>query len=518
MIPPILRRLLTTPLGIILVVLSTLSLISMIALHGPTRDKLVLSLPDSWLLFESNLLDAPLPMAYDAYFPDKQLPRSLRRRELAPLTDRLVKFLHRPALNYDEAVGANHAACPLHVLAQLTSPQQLEDHRGFWNAIDSNQIAHRRAELVSFLAKNAKTGRKVLGTTIKGPITRGIVLTAGNGDTVLRVVMLLKHLKRIGNTLPVEVVHFPDELNDRKYRRQLQDLGAKLIKVRGVVKTPGMWKNYQIKAMAMIQTSFTEMVYLDSDNVPLRTLEHLFDAPLYVENGRAAFWPDIKKDHADNAIWRIVGDTCTLKEWTFESGQIVFDKRGNDGNNLAALWIAAAMLDKNDFWYGLCGGDKDTYRWAFRMLDIPYAPAPRWVSALGIQNEFDNNKFCGHTMLQYDLVTPEGADRPQALFVHANLLKHLDGRLERGKVFSYVKHMALDAYDEETLNHVFFYVYHGKERGMCTDMFLHDEAASLMDADKLAVQRPVVVSAKDVPELEGFEDAWWEAGGRVGGW
>lgn len=226
-------------------------------------------------------------------------------------------------------------------------------------------------------------------------VTRGIVMTGGNGDTVLRITALLKHLQRIGNTLPVEVVHYAGELTDSSQRRALEGLGARLIEAHGLSKIPGAWKNYQIKASAMLQCSFTEFIYLDSDNVPLAPLKHLFSTALYTENGRAAFWPDIGKDHADNAVWRVVGDTCSLKEWTFESGQIVLDKRGNGGLNVAALWLAAGMMRHHDFWFKLCGGDKDTFRWAFRMLDIPYAAAPRWLSALGILNHMEGDRFCG---------------------------------------------------------------------------------------------------------------------------
>ncbi|GMK59208.1 hypothetical protein CspeluHIS016_0702230 [Cutaneotrichosporon spelunceum] len=497
------RRLFTTRLGLILVLVATLTLTSITTLHTPTRDKLVNSL-SGWLVSE-DLVDAPLPAAYNAYFPDGQLPVPLRRRSLAPLTERLSEFLHRPALSHEDTVAANQAACPLSTLASMTSAEQLVGPRAIWKNIDAAEIARRRAELVLFLAKHAGDGAKLLGTSINGPSKRGIVLTAGNGDTVLRVAMLLRHLRRIGSTLPVEVVHFADELTDSKYRAELESLGATLLMVHGVAKTPGMWKNYQIKAMAMIQTSFTEMIYLDSDNVPLRPMDHLFDAPVYAEGGRAAFWPDIKKDHSDNAIWRIVGETCTLKEWTFESGQIVFDKRGNGGANLAALWIAAGMLDNHEFWFGMCGGDKDTYRWAMRILDLPYAPAPRWVSALGIANELDKNKFCGHTMLQHDLVPPF-----PPLFVHANLLKHLQGGLSRGRVFTHVKRMAQDGYDDQSLNNVFFYVYNGPGRGMCTDI--------LYQAGDEVGQSVLVVPVSEVPEIEGFEDAWWDAGGRVGGW
>jgi alpha 1,2-mannosyltransferase len=127
------------------------------------------------------------------------------------------------------------------------------------------------------------------------------------------------------------------------------------------------------------------------DNIPLRDPTHLFDSKRYNApgSGRAAFWPDLSKDHVDNAIWRFVGDPCTLEHWTFESGQIVIDKvgrstawanacgliterrkaltwndtcyterqTGNDGLNLAALYIAAYMQEKEhqEFFFKMCG-------------------------------------------------------------------------------------------------------------------------------------------------------------------
>lgn len=203
---------------------------------------------------------------------------------------------------------------------------------------------------------------------------------------------MLKHLKGLGNTLPVEVFHFPDELQAQDERADIESLGAQIVQIRGVKKIDGAWKNFQIKGLALLQSSFSELIYLDSDNTPLRNPEVLFDSPLYEDNGRAAFWPDVTKDHATNAVWRVIGEPCSLNEWSFESGQIVIDKAGNNGLNTAALWLAAGMMAHHEFWFRLAGGDKDTFRWAFRALDIPYAAAPRWMSALGV---LDGSQFCG---------------------------------------------------------------------------------------------------------------------------
>lgn len=285
-------------------------------------------------------------------------------------------------------------------------------------------------------------------------------------------------------------------------------------------KTKDAWKNFQIKAFAIIQSSFAEILYLDSDNLPLRNPSHLFTAKSYLNRGEAAFWPDLAKDHPSNAVWRLVGETCSLNEWAFESGQIVINKAGNNGLNLAALHLAAGMMDEDarPFWFRLIDGDKDTFRWAFRILDLPYVAAPRWMSALGFLES--DGTFCGHTTLQYDLVTPEGRASPPPLFVHSNLLKHLGawGRGgEKTPLFSHIKRMAIDASTDFSLNHADLFVRHGGMRNMCLDL---RATATEETTGGEGENRVVLVPVEDVPgnPLAGFEDMFRDAGGKVGGW
>ena len=129
--------------------------------------------------------------------------------------------------------------------------------------------------------------------------------------------------------------------------------------------------------------------------MPLRDPSHLFSAPIYTQNGRAVFWPDVSKEYPSNAIWRLVGRTCSLKSWSLESGQFIVDKAGNDGMNLAALLIAADMQRERDFWFKMCGGDKDTFRWAWEVLGLKWGESPRWMSSVGFENQFEGGRFCG---------------------------------------------------------------------------------------------------------------------------
>jgi hypothetical protein len=64
---------------------------------------------------------------------------------------------------------------------------------------------------------------------------------------------------------------------------------------------------------------------------------------------------------ADNAIWRVLGRTCSDEHWPGESGQVVYDKSGNEGLNLAVLHLSNHMMDNQDMYGFLSYGDKDTY-------------------------------------------------------------------------------------------------------------------------------------------------------------
>lgn len=63
--------------------------------------------------------------------------------------------------------------------------------------------------------------------------------------------------------------------------------------------------------------------------------------------------------------------------------------------NLAALLIAAGMQEERDFWFRMCGGDKDTFRWGWEVLGLTYGESPRWMSMLGFENAWNNGRFCG---------------------------------------------------------------------------------------------------------------------------
>lgn len=57
----------------------------------------------------------------------------------------------------------------------------------------------------------------------------------------------------------------------------------------------------------------------------------------------------------------MLGRPCSDIHWPAEAGQMVFDKRGNNGLNLAVLHLSAHMMDEEDMYGQLGYGDKDTF-------------------------------------------------------------------------------------------------------------------------------------------------------------
>lgn len=179
---------------------------------------------------------------------------------------------------------------------------------------------------------------------------RGIVFTAGNADTLTRVLYTMRVLRHgpffpsgargplkarltvrglripqvYGSTLPAAVFHFPSERiadPDSPLLAELKELGCAVVEAVGTERDPGKTKSYHLKAIAIIESPWREVLcasplilrpvspllmaltlpcecppvaVLDSDNIPTRDPVYMFDAPGYKRLG-AMFWPDFWK-------------------------------------------------------------------------------------------------------------------------------------------------------------------------------------------------------------------------------
>lgn len=108
-----------------------------------------------------------------------------------------------------------------------------------------------------------------------------------------RVIYTLRVLRHVYNCdLPAQIYHFPSEkLNsDNPQLEELKALGAEMVEAEGTHRDGAKRKSYHLKGLAITQSPFQEVLFLDSDNIPTRDPTYVFDAPAYKRLG-AMFFP-----------------------------------------------------------------------------------------------------------------------------------------------------------------------------------------------------------------------------------
>jgi alpha 1,2-mannosyltransferase len=167
-------------------------------------------------------------------------------------------------------------------------------------------------------------------------------------------------------------------------------------------------EGWAMKPMAILSSSFKEVLYLDSDIVCMANPELLFDLPEYREFG-ALFWPDFWETEEDNSIWEVLKiPPVKMKEQ--ESGQLLIDKE----RCWKELHLATYFNIHNYIYYHLLYGDKDTFRFAWMALNTPFYFVEGEPSSCGYMDS--EGYYLGNTMVQY---LPDG----DKMFLHRNLSK-----------------------------------------------------------------------------------------------
>ncbi|GAA5873215.1 hypothetical protein JCM8547_008603 [Rhodosporidiobolus lusitaniae] len=360
-------------------------------------------------------------------------------------------------------VRRNMETCPSYRIRPNENTQQLGNSHLVWSSMNTTAIMGYRNEMISYLRKRGQEGAMGPKAWGKG---KGLVFTAGNADTFSRVLLTLKMLRNhLHTNLPSEIYSFPGEEPDEQTRKDLESYGATLKVVETAYRDGSRTKNYHIKASAIIRSSFREVLFLDSDNIPAASLmpadpshvpaevyeqaqnktdpwttvkedgttEEVWGKPSGIWEAMAykrlgvMFWPDYWRTQTDNPIWALIGTPCR-DEWEQEAGQILIDK----SKHLDALLLAEWMMDSSrfKFWFNFSDGDKDMFRFAMLALRKRWAIPGRYVS-VGALPRNTMSGFCGLNMLQHDHL-----GRP--LMVHANLLKQVPSGV--GKGFAWGRH------------------------------------------------------------------------------
>lgn len=417
------------------------------------------------------------------------------------LANRIQQFLRRPVLSYGDSVKWNSATCPDEGVNFDTGAVRRNDRQ--WREIPTSEILNWRSEIAEHLKiKERNHQEKVNSRSPPVGNRRGIVMGAGDRNAVIRARTNIRLLRSYNCTLPVEIFHFPSELSGNEKELLSEDSGhGKLsvtFRVVEEVQKGNGWAAFEIKGAAIQQSSFDEILYLDTDSYLLRNPEYLFETSHWTETG-LLLWSDYTKSHKTNPLWRLVGQQCR-NEYEGESGQLLISRSRHQD----LLWLVEYFAIQHDVFYDFMGGDRDSFRAAALVLGKEWRGPGRLNAAAGVAMK-DRPRGGGHTMLQAD---PEG----RWMFVHANLIKH--SRFPR-PLWQTIHRAAEDRYE-----------------GSSTYGSIDPPNDKLGDGVKLHVdQEPrlvttmvtfagydealVVVEDWDAyEELRGFEEKWFEFGGE----
>ncbi|KAH6876598.1 mannosyltransferase putative-domain-containing protein [Thelonectria olida] len=268
---------------------------------------------------------------------------------------------------------------------------------------------------------------------------RGVVMVGG-GEYFGPAIIGIQMLRRTGSSLPVEVF-VP---NEKEYEAEicenyLPKLNAKCV-VLSQFQTRGSPKglkisHYQLKAPALLLSSFAEVLLLDSDSIPLvDPSKEIFETEPYLSNGLIT-WPDFWRATESPQFWNITGLSSypdNLSPFSSESGQLVINK----GTHLDALLLATYYnLFGPDHYYPLLSqgalgqGDKETFMAAAVALNASHYRVK--TPALGL-GRYDGKTQKGTALLQY--LPFDDANRSQGsairpAFLHSNTPKMNAGHL-----------------------------------------------------------------------------------------
>ena len=205
---------------------------------------------------------------------------------------------------------------------------------------------------------------------------RGIVI-CGGGRYAASAWVAIKMLRHFGCSLPIQVWYLGADEMPPQLARAFAGIGVETVDAYELKKLfPHRRLNgWEVKAYCLLHCPWREVILLDADNLPLQNVEKQFDDEEYKKTG-ALFWPDRGRWPAEARIWSLTG-LPYQDESEFESGQMLVDRQ--------RCWPAVVMSnlinEDSEFWYSHIHGDKDTFRLAWRSLNMQYGMIPHMGSA-----------------------------------------------------------------------------------------------------------------------------------------
>ncbi|KAG8160779.1 hypothetical protein KVR01_009043 [Diaporthe batatas] len=302
--------------------------------------------------------------------------------------------------------------------------------------------------------------KEFLNSTVEGegqdtkweglPIFKGKgVVMVGGGEYFGPAIISIHMLRRTGCNLPVEVF-VPDqsEYEEVVCKNYLKKLGARCVVLSDILDKSKIKvgrkddadlkiSHYQLKSLALLLSSYSDVLLLDSDSIPvLDPLLNIFETEPYKSKGMI-IWPDFWRATESPKYWNIAGRQqfpSFLPATASEAGQLAVNK----ATHLAPLLLATYYnIFGPDYYYPLLSqgalgeGDKETFLAAAVALNATFYRIKTPAASLG---RHDGATQKGTAMVQHlpsDDLKHESTSREsiRPMFLHSNTPKMNAGHL-----------------------------------------------------------------------------------------
>mmetsp|Transcript_21930 Transcript_21930/g.34354 ORF Transcript_21930/g.34354 Transcript_21930/m.34354 type:complete len:394 (-) Transcript_21930:545-1726(-) len=228
---------------------------------------------------------------------------------------------------------------------------------------------------------------------------QGIVMAAGGQLQVINAYTVIRALRLQGTKLPVELFYAGEGEMSAQAVEVLNDLEVTCLNIYYMEGVDPSWqlRGWQMKAQAVLRSSFEEVLWIDTDSVPYGDVSRLFEAADYTEFG-SLFWQDWSTDpHWLTAeFMKSYGVTMIEGEREMEAGQFLISK----SRCWTTLQVVSYMNVNWQHYFRRMYGDKDTWRFAFKLTNQRQGLAPFPADLLGRRDP--SGRFCGNTMMHKD--------------------------------------------------------------------------------------------------------------------
>lgn len=264
----------------------------------------------------------------------------------------------------------------------------------------------------------------------------GIVYLGGGNATQLALTSI-SMLRATGSALPVEVI-LPrrSDFDSQLCTWTLPALNArcKIMEEYLPVAMSESVSDHQLRNMALLVSSFQNVLFLDADNIPLKNPDHMFVNEPFATL-RMVVWPDLWR-RSTSPHFYTVADIQADEEFHMRDSFSSYDLRGKSNDPLqmsfhdsrgtmaeAASEASQLLIDKKrhartlflamyynthgpEYYYALLSqgaageGDKETFLAAAHKLGLPYYQVSEFIREFGPQDDAGKRQLFG--LAQYD--------------------------------------------------------------------------------------------------------------------